>query len=305
MLPGDTTHDLSDPDAAVRRARPSTARTPSAAELAVGDQAVSYVCERFGAVPLYARVDLLPAPDGPVVDRARAHRAVAVPRPRRTARPTGSPRALAARHDMTDARRRAPPSAERLRALRRMKVIAGRAAGAGRRGVRGVPARRATGTAPGATSQAAAEASMVGGLADWFAVTALFRHPLGMPIPHTAIIPRKKDQIGDGLAGFVQDHFLTGEIVSERVAAAQVPQRVGEWLADPEHAAPRGRRAEQRRSAGSRRRAARRRAARRGRRVRRQAAARARRRAAARAAARRGVRLGPAPAGADDRAARA
>ena len=52
--------------------------------------------------------------------------------------------------------------------------------------------------------QAAAEASMVGGLADWFAVTALFRHPLGLPIPHTAIIPRKKDQIGDGLAGFVQ-----------------------------------------------------------------------------------------------------
>jgi uncharacterized membrane-anchored protein YjiN (DUF445 family) len=84
--------------------------------------------------------------------------------------------------------------------------------------------------------QAAAEASMVGGLADWFAVTALFRHPLRIPIPHTAIIPRKKDQIGDALAGFVQEHFITAEIVGERVAAAQVPRRLGEWLADPDHA---------------------------------------------------------------------
>jgi uncharacterized membrane-anchored protein YjiN (DUF445 family) len=84
--------------------------------------------------------------------------------------------------------------------------------------------------------EAAAEASMVGGLADWFAVTALFRHPLGIPIPHTAIIPRKKDQIGEGLAGFVKEYFLTSEIVAERVDAARVPQRVGEWLADPEHA---------------------------------------------------------------------
>ena len=84
--------------------------------------------------------------------------------------------------------------------------------------------------------QAAAEASMVGGLADWFAVTALFRHPLRIPIPHTAVIPAKKDQIGAGLAGFVQQYFLTTEIVAERVAAAQVPRRVGEWLAEPEHA---------------------------------------------------------------------
>lgn len=84
--------------------------------------------------------------------------------------------------------------------------------------------------------EAAAEASMVGGLADWFAVTALFRHPLGLPIPHTAIIPSKKDQIGEGLASFVQQYFLTTEILSDRVEAAQVPQRVGEWLADPEHA---------------------------------------------------------------------
>jgi uncharacterized membrane-anchored protein YjiN (DUF445 family) len=77
---------------------------------------------------------------------------------------------------------------------------------------------------------------MVGGLADWFAVTALFRHPLGLPIPHTAIIPAKKDQIGEGLAGFVQQYFLTTEIVGERVAAARIPQRIGQWLANPEHA---------------------------------------------------------------------
>jgi len=86
------------------------------------------------------------------------------------------------------------------------------------------------------TSGRGSEAAMVGGLADWFAVTALFRRPLGLPIPHTAIIPAKKDQIGEGLAGFVQQYFLTTEIVSERVAAAQVPRRVGEWLADPVHA---------------------------------------------------------------------
>ncbi|MCW2527601.1 MAG: hypothetical protein JWM76_2461 [Pseudonocardiales bacterium] len=85
--------------------------------------------------------------------------------------------------------------------------------------------------------QAMAEAAMVGGLADWFAVTALFRHPLGIPIPHTAIIPRKKDQIGASLGTFVQENFLTEELVVERIAAAQVSRRVGDWLADPAHAA--------------------------------------------------------------------
>jgi uncharacterized membrane-anchored protein YjiN (DUF445 family) len=84
--------------------------------------------------------------------------------------------------------------------------------------------------------EAAAEASMVGGLADWFAVTALFRHPLRLPIPHTAIIPRKKDQIGESLADFVSEYFFTPEIIGERVAQARVPQRVGEWLAEPAHA---------------------------------------------------------------------
>ncbi|MCW2522973.1 MAG: uncharacterized protein JWO63_1308 [Frankiales bacterium] len=81
--------------------------------------------------------------------------------------------------------------------------------------------------------QAASEAAMVGGLADWFAVTALFRHPLGLPIPHTAIIPRKKDQIGDSLGDFVQQNFLTAEVIGPRVAAMGIPRRAGEWLAAP------------------------------------------------------------------------
>jgi uncharacterized membrane-anchored protein YjiN (DUF445 family) len=85
--------------------------------------------------------------------------------------------------------------------------------------------------------QAAAEASMVGGLADWFAVTALFRHPLGIPIPHTAIIPRKKDQLGAALGSFVQEHFLTASVLGEHVAQAQIPRRTGEWLAMPENGA--------------------------------------------------------------------
>jgi uncharacterized membrane-anchored protein YjiN (DUF445 family) len=85
--------------------------------------------------------------------------------------------------------------------------------------------------------QAAAEASMVGGLADWFAVTALFRHPLGIPVPHTAIIQRKKDQLGTALGSFVQEHFLTASVVGEHVAAAEIPRRTGEWLAVPDNAA--------------------------------------------------------------------
>jgi uncharacterized membrane-anchored protein YjiN (DUF445 family) len=79
--------------------------------------------------------------------------------------------------------------------------------------------------------QAASEAAMIGGLADWFAVTALFRHPLGLPIPHTAIIPRKKDQIGESLGDFVQENFLTPEVLGPRVLAAGIPRKVGEWLA--------------------------------------------------------------------------
>jgi uncharacterized membrane-anchored protein YjiN (DUF445 family) len=126
-------------------------------------------------------------------------------------------------------------AAERLHRLRRMKAIA--------TGMLLIAAAiyvlcRAYTDGHGAWGyvEAAAEASMVGGLADWFAVTALFRHPLRIPIPHTAIIPAKKDLFGEGLADFVQQYFLTTEIVSERIAAARVPRRVGDWLAEPTHA---------------------------------------------------------------------
>ncbi|WP_084638175.1 DUF445 domain-containing protein [Gordonia shandongensis] len=84
--------------------------------------------------------------------------------------------------------------------------------------------------------RAAAEAGMVGALADWFAVTALFRQPLGLPIPHTALIPRKKDQIGDQLGGFVQENFMTPVVVEERVGSLALPRRVSTWLADPANA---------------------------------------------------------------------
>ena len=84
--------------------------------------------------------------------------------------------------------------------------------------------------------RAAAEAGMVGGAADWFAVTALFRHPLGIPIPHTALIPERKDALGRTLQDFVGDNFLAESIVRERLAAARVPERLGAWLVVPEHA---------------------------------------------------------------------
>ena len=77
------------------------------------------------------------------------------------------------------------------------------------------------------------EAAMVGGLADWFAVTDLFRRPLGLPIPHTALIPTRKDSIGESLAEFVQQYFLSPEVVSERLADAGVVPRVGRYLVAP------------------------------------------------------------------------
>jgi uncharacterized membrane-anchored protein YjiN (DUF445 family) len=83
---------------------------------------------------------------------------------------------------------------------------------------------------------AGAEASMVGAIADWFAVTALFKHPLGLPIPHTALIPKRKDELGRGLEEFVGDNFLQEDIIRERVAAATISLRVGRWLAVPENA---------------------------------------------------------------------
>jgi uncharacterized membrane-anchored protein YjiN (DUF445 family) len=84
--------------------------------------------------------------------------------------------------------------------------------------------------------RAAAEGGMVGALADWFAVTALFRHPLGIPIPHTAIIPSRKDEIGSTLGEFVETEFLRGEVVRTKLDEAAIAARLGEWLAEPAHA---------------------------------------------------------------------
>lgn len=84
--------------------------------------------------------------------------------------------------------------------------------------------------------RAAAEAGMVGALADWFAVTALFKHPLGLPIPHTAIIRRKKDQLGEGLGSFVRENFLSPDVVETKLRDAQVAGRLGKWLSESAHA---------------------------------------------------------------------
>ncbi|HEY9337981.1 MAG TPA: DUF445 domain-containing protein [Kribbella sp.] len=83
---------------------------------------------------------------------------------------------------------------------------------------------------------AAAEAAMVGALADWFAVTALFRHPLGLPIPHTAIVPTRKDSLAESLEQFVTENFLSEDVVSEKMRTAAVSRRAGEWLAAGNHA---------------------------------------------------------------------
>jgi len=125
--------------------------------------------------------------------------------------------------------------AERIRSLRRMKLFAtgllllasvvfvvSRSAEDGRPWVGYV--------------RAFAEAAMVGALADWFAVTALFRHPLGLPIPHTAIIPNRKDQIGRSLGEFVQGEFLSREVLVERLSGLGVSRRLGTWLTEPGNA---------------------------------------------------------------------
>ncbi|HKS53265.1 MAG TPA: DUF445 domain-containing protein [Pseudonocardiaceae bacterium] len=84
--------------------------------------------------------------------------------------------------------------------------------------------------------QAMAEASMVGALADWFAVTALFRHPLGLPIPHTAIIPRKKDALGENLSDFVGANFLAEAVVTDKLHRVGISNRLASWLAQPRNA---------------------------------------------------------------------
>ncbi|KHL11185.1 UNVERIFIED_CONTAM: membrane protein [Mumia flava] len=83
---------------------------------------------------------------------------------------------------------------------------------------------------------AGAEAAMIGALADWFAVTALFKHPLGLPIPHTALIPKRKESLGASLEEFVAENFLREDVVRERVDAARVSLRVSRWLSEPAHA---------------------------------------------------------------------
>jgi len=83
--------------------------------------------------------------------------------------------------------------------------------------------------------KAFAEAAMVGGIADWFAVTALFRHPFGLPIPHTAIIPTKKDRIAQSLGSFVENNFLTPEVLDSKLKTLELSKRVEEWLSVPDN----------------------------------------------------------------------
>lgn len=84
--------------------------------------------------------------------------------------------------------------------------------------------------------RATAEASLVGGLADWFAVTALFRHPLGLPIPHTAIVVTSKDRIGRVLGNFVQNHFLSRDVIAANLRRARPTERAARWLSQPDNA---------------------------------------------------------------------
>ncbi|WP_354699470.1 hypothetical protein DSM112329_05187 [Paraconexibacter sp. AEG42_29] len=120
----------------------------------------------------------------------------------------------------------------RRRGLRRMRAVAGALLGFA------AVVYVATHDQDGALGfvNAAAEASMVGAIADWFAVTALFRRPLGLPIPHTGLIPRRKDELAKGLEEFVAGNFLQEDVVRERVGAANVVLRLGVWLADEPHA---------------------------------------------------------------------
>ena len=84
--------------------------------------------------------------------------------------------------------------------------------------------------------KAFAEAALVGGAADWFAVTALFRRPFGLPIPHTAIVPRNKDRVGTSLGGFISNNFLSPEVILPKVKAMDVAGRLAGWLADEANA---------------------------------------------------------------------
>jgi uncharacterized membrane-anchored protein YjiN (DUF445 family) len=127
--------------------------------------------------------------------------------------------------------------AERRRGLRRMKVVASSFLVGATMIFLLCTWAQSNGAAPWVGYlRAAAEAGMVGALADWFAVTALFKHPLGIPIPHTAIIKRKKDQLGEGLGSFVRENFMSPEVVETKLRDAEVAGRLGKWLSEPSHA---------------------------------------------------------------------
>ncbi|WP_375485237.1 DUF445 domain-containing protein [uncultured Mycobacterium sp.] len=132
----------------------------------------------------------------------------------------------------------AEADAQRRRALRRMKVVALSFLVGASLVFLGCRWAQAGGSAAAWVGyvRAAAEAGMVGALADWFAVTALFKHPLGIPIPHTAIIKRKKDQLGEGLGTFVRENFLSPPVVESKLRDAQIPSRLGKWLSQADHA---------------------------------------------------------------------
>jgi uncharacterized membrane-anchored protein YjiN (DUF445 family) len=130
-----------------------------------------------------------------------------------------------------------PGTEEKQRALRKMKLVAlGFLAGATVVFAVAWAWEANGGPAWVGYVRAAAEAGMVGGIADWFAVTALFRYPLGIRIPHTAIIPNRKDVLGDSLGEFVGVNFLSEQVVREKLASVDVARRLGEWLAQDENA---------------------------------------------------------------------
>src|SRR5262249_34703458 len=84
--------------------------------------------------------------------------------------------------------------------------------------------------------RAGAEAGIIGGLADWFAITVLFRHPFGIPLPHTAILPSNKDRIGRSLGSFVERNFLVPEVILPKMHQADLTGKIAAWLALPETA---------------------------------------------------------------------
>ena len=138
--------------------------------------------------------------------------------------------------DNAEVRALSPAEAEKRSGLRRMKAAATAALAVAT--VVYVVARWQSGRGAGWAGyvEAAAEAAMIGALADWFAVTALFRRPLGLPIPHTAIIPHRKEALGRSLGEFVGENFLSEAVVRGRLRAVGLSARLGAWLAEPAHA---------------------------------------------------------------------